>query len=160
MHEVRFTPQGIHFTAYPFPGASVYPSGLLPCAEIRDLDPDDHPPSIRTNSGEVLFVPALYRNELTAYAQRHGLNVASHYDIHQRIRESGLAPDKAEATDDAETVEYDGDDDEPVPPEESLFLDILADEDLHAALSAVAASRPAGFERLYRRLLQTLRQLS
>jgi len=115
-HEVRFSDQGIHFEAYPFVGASVYPSGLLPLPEILDIDPDDHPPSLRTRAGEVLFLPAACREELKRWMAHHDLAAYPHELVHERRAET-FAPEEASQDFEAESS------DEPAPPEEPLTVE-------------------------------------
>ncbi|MBX3474759.1 MAG: hypothetical protein KF754_10280 [Planctomycetes bacterium] len=119
--EVRFSDQGIHFEAYPFPGASVYPTGLLKVGDIRDIDPEDHPPSLRTRAGEVLFLPVACRNDLQSWMAQHGLAAYPHDMVHARRAESFARgqPDEFEA----EAAQ------EPEPPEEPLTVEDEPDED-------------------------------
>lgn len=109
-HEVRFSDEGIHFEAYPFLGASVYPNGLLKLADIRDIDPQDHPPSLRKRDGEVLFLPASCREELKRWMAHHNLPPYPHDMVHARRAESFPPPPReeeieAEAADDGDEPE-------------------------------------------------------
>lgn len=56
MQPITITPEGIQFQRYPFKPASVFPDGLLPWHNIREIIPTGAPPEIRTHQGEVLFV--------------------------------------------------------------------------------------------------------
>lgn len=118
-HEVRFSDAGIHFEAYPFPGASVYPRGVLPLADIADIDPEDHPPSLRTTGGEVLFLPVACRQDLARWMARHGLAAYPHDMVHTRRAETFAAPPEEELMESEPG-------DEPAPPEEPQTVD---DED-------------------------------
>ncbi|MBK9974921.1 MAG: hypothetical protein IPP14_09125 [Planctomycetes bacterium] len=110
-HEVRFGDQGILFEAYPFPGASIYPGGLLPLAEILDIDPDDHPPSLRTRQGEVLFLPAACRQDLKHWMSVHGIAAYPHDMVHRRRAETFATSPKGEL------MEPEADTDDSPPPQ-------------------------------------------
>lgn len=120
-HEVRFTEAGIEFEAYPFVGASVYPRGLVPLKAIKDIDPEDHPPSLRKRDGEVLFLPAACRDELKRWMAHHGLAAYPHDMVHARRAES-FAPHER-----PEEVEAEAPDQEE-PPEEPLTVEDEPDE--------------------------------
>lgn len=122
-HEVRFTNAGIQFEAYPFLGASVYPRGLVPLNAIKDIDPEDHPPSLRKRDGEVLFLPAACRDELKRWMALHGLHAYPHDMVHERRAESFVSGD-----DDEEEFEGEAPDDTE-PPEEPLTVEGEPEED-------------------------------
>ena len=81
LDRVSFSADGVHFARYPYPGALVFPAGLVPWSEIRHVDPDATPPEIRTGSGEVLFVSAELREELRSAAAQHGVAVIGRVDV-------------------------------------------------------------------------------
>lgn len=71
--EVTFAADRIRFAGYNFPGASVYPSGSLTVARIRDADPSAIQPEIRTTLGETLFVPVADRSALENFCDSNGI---------------------------------------------------------------------------------------
>lgn len=89
-HGARFDATGVEFSAYPYPPASVYPSGTLPYAQIREVILIAAPPEIRTLDGEVLFLHAGQKDQLRAAAERHGLRLASRVDVWALILEPFL----------------------------------------------------------------------
>ncbi len=114
-HEVRFGDQGILFEAYPFPGASVFPGGLLPLADILDIDPEDHPPSLRTLAGEVLFLPVACRQDLKRWMSLHGIAAYPHDQVHRRRAETLPTPARSEL------MESDSDADDSPPPQAEIL---------------------------------------
>ncbi|MBK9974922.1 MAG: hypothetical protein IPP14_09130 [Planctomycetes bacterium] len=78
---VEFKDSGIRFLAYDFPQASVWPDKACPARAIRDADPDDALPSLRLNSGEVLFVTAEQKDDLCAWLDAQGVPIRRHLDV-------------------------------------------------------------------------------
>ncbi|MBE7491638.1 MAG: hypothetical protein HS108_07785 [Planctomycetes bacterium] len=114
--EVRFTDDGILFESYPIVGASVYPRGFVALGVIADIDPDDHPPSLRTREGEVLFLPVTCRDELRRWMARHDLIPWPHEQVH--LRRQQTYAEAPPATD----VEVESEP-EPEPPPEPRVVD-------------------------------------
>ncbi|KAB2364123.1 helix-turn-helix domain-containing protein [Actinomadura montaniterrae] len=78
--EVRFAEDHIRFLGYDFPGASVYPSGMVAPAGIRDADWKAIRPEVRTVLGETLFIPRERKPDLEAFCHRHGIASVSRPD--------------------------------------------------------------------------------
>ncbi|MFD6390036.1 hypothetical protein [Nocardia sp. NPDC060259] len=97
-----FADTEIRFASYEFPGATVYPSGAIGLAEIRDVDPRATPPEVRTVRGETLFVLAAQRSELDDFATRHGIPVRRRPDVWADLLEpfldTSFDPDDVRAT--------------------------------------------------------------
>ena len=90
LEDVRFEEEGIRFTDYPYPPASVYPSRFVRYGSIREVLPSFAPPEIRTKDGEVLFVSATMKDKLLAAAKRNNLPVVSRVDTWHSILEPFL----------------------------------------------------------------------
>ncbi len=60
------------FDDYNFPCASVYPIGTVSASAIRDADPTEHPPELRTKQG-TLFVPSLQKRDLEDFCHRNDI---------------------------------------------------------------------------------------
>jgi hypothetical protein len=88
--DVEFRDAEVAFRAYPFAPASVYPGGVVSCSDIREALPEMWPPEIRTQSGEVLFVPATQKDQLLAAAARHALPIVRRIDVWALILEPFL----------------------------------------------------------------------
>lgn len=71
--EVRFAHDHICFPRYDFPGATVYPTGTLTPAHIRDADWRAIPPEIRTTLGETLFIPREHQSDLEQFCRRNAI---------------------------------------------------------------------------------------
>jgi hypothetical protein len=69
--EVAFDRDEIRFLGYRYPAASVFPSGTVTAAQIRDADPTGTPPELRLLTGETLFVPSGHKDELRAFCERN-----------------------------------------------------------------------------------------
>ncbi|WP_278262266.1 hypothetical protein [Nocardia sp. AG03] len=80
----------IRFANYPFAGASVYPEGVVPAAEIRDVDPRGWPPEIRTVRGETLFLPRVDEAELVAFCEANTIPVRQRPDVWSDLLEPFL----------------------------------------------------------------------
>ena len=87
---VEFLESGVVFRDYPFPTASIYPSGVVAYEAIREVLPDMAPPEIRTHRGEVLFVTAMQKEQLRAAAEQHGLRIAARVDVWDLLLEPFL----------------------------------------------------------------------
>ena len=85
--EVRFGESGIEFSNYPYPPASVYPSGTLLYPSIREVILDAAPPEVRTQNGEVLFISAELKVPLRQAAKTHRLPIVSRVDVWNLILE-------------------------------------------------------------------------
>jgi hypothetical protein len=81
MRDARFTKTGIEFDGYPFSAASVFPRGVAPYTNVRDVDPRAAPPEIRLESGETLFISATQRHALEEAIAQHGLEVVRRTDV-------------------------------------------------------------------------------
>ncbi|GGK35216.1 hypothetical protein GCM10011591_03610 [Nocardia camponoti] len=79
--DITFAADEIRFVAYPFVGASVYPAGVLPVADIRDVDVSAWPPEIRTRAGETVFVHGGSRAELAEFCRRNGVVEVYRVDV-------------------------------------------------------------------------------
>jgi hypothetical protein len=88
--DVEFLEAGIAFHGYPFPPASIYPSGVLGYDAIREVLPDMAPPEVRTHRGEVLFISAVQKEQLRAAAEQHGLPIVARVDMWDFILEPFL----------------------------------------------------------------------
>ena len=84
------TDEGIRFDGYPFPPASVFPSGLVRWQEIEEADAGAAPPEIRLRSGEILFVSAERREELQKPCHAAGIPEVKRVDIWDLILEPFL----------------------------------------------------------------------
>ena len=90
MKEIIFDKDGITFNSYPYPGASIYPSGMISYAEIRDVDPRTAPPELRLRTGETIFVPATSKEEFEAAIAAHNLPLAKRQDVWSLLLEPFL----------------------------------------------------------------------
>jgi hypothetical protein len=95
--DVAFDETGIAFTDYPFAAASVYPSGVWVWSDVASVDPKCAPPEVRTPRGEVLFVPASQREELTTWVRHTGLFVVRRVDVWGLLLEPFLDTELSEA---------------------------------------------------------------
>lgn len=77
----RIDSTGIAWSDYPFAGATVYPSGRVTWAGIRDVDPETRPPEVRTKAGETLLVHAEQRGELAQHAAAAGVPTVRRADV-------------------------------------------------------------------------------
>lgn len=77
---VEFTEDAIIFHDYPYPGASVHPSGEILWSDVLEIDPDEAPPQVRIK-GETLFISAMRKNDLIAEAERHGVPAVARNDL-------------------------------------------------------------------------------
>lgn len=84
-----FDSDGITFTEYPFPPASVYPNGRLSYAAIRDVDPS-FPPEVRTLRGETLFISAAEVEALRAAIGAAGLTIVERVPVWELLLEPFL----------------------------------------------------------------------
>lgn len=78
---ITITENGIQFASYPFRPASVYPSGLLAWADVREVVVGAFPPEVRTCQGEVLFVEKASEAVLAEAARRRGLPCVRRVDV-------------------------------------------------------------------------------
>lgn len=90
MEKVSFLKNGIAFSDYPYPPASVYPAGIVEYGLIREALPEHAPPEIRTIHGEVLFVSATLKQKLVAAAKENNLPVVRRVDTWSLILEPFL----------------------------------------------------------------------
>lgn len=90
MNKIFFDQDNVIFKSYPFPGASVFPSGSVPYSNIRDVDPSTAPPEIRLHTGETLFIPADLREEFEAAITKHKLKVYKRVDVWEFLLEPFL----------------------------------------------------------------------
>lgn len=84
---ISFRDDGIEFHDYPYPPASVYPSGVIGFDAIREVDPDAAPPEIRTVRGEILFAPAALKDHLRHMAAQHSIPCVKRIDVWDLILE-------------------------------------------------------------------------
>jgi hypothetical protein len=84
-----FDTDGITFTEYPFPPASVYPNGRLSYAAIRDVDPG-WPAEIRTLRGETLFLSAADADTFRAAIAAAGLTIVERVPVWELLLEPFL----------------------------------------------------------------------
>lgn len=78
--EVCFHEDHIEFRSYPYPPASIYPSGNIAVSAIREVDADRAPPEVRID-GEILFVPATMKEELRRFVTEHSIPVVRRIDV-------------------------------------------------------------------------------
>lgn len=90
MENVSFLKNGIAFSDYPYPPASVFPAGIVEYDLIREALPEHTPPEIRTIHGEVLFVSATLKRKLLTAARKNNLPVVKRVDIWSLILEPFL----------------------------------------------------------------------
>lgn len=81
IEKVKFEKDGITFLAYPYPPASIFPSGTIEYSSIREVLIDRAPPEIRTNRGEVLFVSATLAPNLLKAAKKHRIPMKKRVDV-------------------------------------------------------------------------------
>lgn len=100
--EVVIAEAEIRFANYEFPGATVYPGGVVPVPEIRDIDTRAMPPEVRTVHGETLFLPELCLPELDEFRRRNAIPVQRRPDIWSDLLEpfldTSFAPEHRRAT--------------------------------------------------------------
>jgi len=87
---VAFKESGIAFSNYPYPPASVYPSGFVTYDSVREILLSQAPPEIRTHGGEVLFVSAVLKEDLIATAKKKQIPMTSRVDVWSFILEPFL----------------------------------------------------------------------
>lgn len=85
--EVTFGDDSITFRSYPYPGASVYPSGVVGAAEVAELVSNFRPPALHTRGGEFLVLPADCLEAARGFAERHGIPVVRRVDVWALILE-------------------------------------------------------------------------
>lgn len=76
----------IEFRGYPFAPAAVTKRSRIAASEVREIDLDAAPPSLRAGD-EVLFVWAPLRKELADFAKRNGIRVAARFEVWPAILE-------------------------------------------------------------------------
>ena len=79
--EPDFEPAGIRYSSYPFPPASVFPSGVVAPEAIAEVDIEATPPEVRLRSGETLFVSAVKKDALRVFAFAHNIELVQRVDI-------------------------------------------------------------------------------
>lgn len=79
--EAHIDQQGIVWDDYPYPGASVYPSGRIARNAVREVDSKSTPLEIRTIHGETLFIQAGQRKALVAQATAAGVPAVSRVTV-------------------------------------------------------------------------------
>jgi hypothetical protein len=87
---VAISQTGLLFTNYPYPPASVYPSGAVEWASVCEIGPSAAPPEVRLLSGETLFVPAPLRDQLFQSASDGGVPSVARVDVWGLILEPFL----------------------------------------------------------------------
>jgi hypothetical protein len=87
MSDITISSTGIRFSDYPYPPSSVYPSRLVDWNEVQGVCLDGAPPEIRLMSGEILFIPAAYKDELSKFAMEKKVPVTHRIDIWHLILE-------------------------------------------------------------------------
>jgi hypothetical protein len=85
-----FESDHIQFHDYPFAAASVSKQGALFYSDICEVLPTRFPPEVRTHQGEVLFIPAVQRDELTRIATQHQLPITDRIDLWAMLLEPFL----------------------------------------------------------------------
>ncbi len=88
--EVIFTNEGVKFQEYPFAPSIIYPSKLLVVADIKEINEKAAPPEIRTEQGEILFVPANQKDDLVKFAHRKKLSMIHRFDVWDLLLEPFL----------------------------------------------------------------------
>ena len=81
---------GVQFTKYSYPPSSVYPSRLVDWHEVREVCTFGAPPEIRLDSGEILFFPAAYKDEIAKVAMEKGIPNTRSIDIWALVLEPFL----------------------------------------------------------------------
>jgi hypothetical protein len=87
---IRFHSDTIGFLDYPYAPATVYTSGKIAYADIREIDSDAAPPEVRTATGETLFIPATMKEDLRRAACNHGISEVKRIDVWALILEPFL----------------------------------------------------------------------
>ncbi|MCJ8010790.1 hypothetical protein MUG84_03405 [Paenibacillus sp. KQZ6P-2] len=77
---IHFYADSIELIDYRFSAASVFPSGTIRKDQIREALLDCFPPEIRTAAGEVLFVDAVYKDDLKQFALTNAIPVVKRVD--------------------------------------------------------------------------------
>ena len=90
--EVEIGRGEIRARGYPFPGASLHPSGVLAADRVRDGDDGAPLPELRLLSGETVFVPAARRGELKSFCRRNGIALRRRPDLWAALLEPFLVP--------------------------------------------------------------------
>jgi hypothetical protein len=85
-----FKDNGIEFLDYPFPSASIYPSGTVAYELIKEVDLTAGPLEVRLKSGEVLFIDYGLKERLKEVAGEKGIPVVSRVDVWGLILEPFL----------------------------------------------------------------------
>jgi len=78
------------FQEYPFSPSIIYPSKLLMATDIKEINEKAAPPEIRTQQGEVLFIPATQKDDLVKFAEQNKLPVIHRFDIWDLLLEPFL----------------------------------------------------------------------
>lgn len=76
-----FQQKTIRFENYPFSAASIYPSGSVGRDQIKEIIISHCPPEVRLNTGEILFVSAVYKDTLRDYAIKYDIPIVDRVDI-------------------------------------------------------------------------------
>jgi hypothetical protein len=87
---MKFGPDHIVFSSYPFPWASIYPHGVLPASAVRDAYVESGPLEIRTRSGETLFASWDDKAGLEEFCRRHSIPLVRRLDIWGNLLEPFL----------------------------------------------------------------------
>lgn len=92
----------IRFLAYPYQPASVFPSGLVVAADVRDADPTSAPPEVRRTTGETLFVLAAAGPALRRFCERNRIPLRRRPDLWAALLEpfvdTEFTPERQRAT--------------------------------------------------------------
>ncbi|MEW6732280.1 MAG: hypothetical protein AB1489_13205 [Acidobacteriota bacterium] len=86
---VEFLSDGIRFTDYPYPPASIYPTGIVKYLSIEEIVINAIPPEVRT-SEDILFVSASLREQLMTVAKEQGIALTNRQDVWGLILEPFL----------------------------------------------------------------------
>lgn len=89
--EVEVDRGEIRARGYPFPGASLFPSGVLAGERVRDGDDTAALPEVRLHSGETVYLPASHRTELRSFCRRNGIPLRRRPDLWGALLEPFLA---------------------------------------------------------------------
>jgi hypothetical protein len=88
--DVAIGDDSIRFLAYPYEPASVFPTGLVVAADVRDADPTSAPPEVRRTTGETLFVPAPASPALRRFCERNRIPLRRRPDLWDALLEPFL----------------------------------------------------------------------
>ena len=89
--ELNFTADAIVFPkGYDFRYSTVIRRDKVRAITINEVDLSAAPPSLVINSAEVIFISAVYRNELAALAERNGIPQVKRFDIWGALNEPFL----------------------------------------------------------------------